>query len=62
MKKLMVAVSVFAALILASCGNSQDSNGWYSDFDSAKKMTKEYLKEFPQKKLLSQKIRKSCFL
>jgi len=50
MKKLMVAVSVFAALILASCGNSQDSNGWYSDFDSAKK------------KLLSQKIRKSCFL
>ena len=45
MKKLMVAVSVFAALILASCGNSQDSNGWYSDFESAKKSAQAKNKE-----------------
>lgn len=45
MKKLMVAVSVFAALILASCGKSQDSNGWFSDFDSAKKSAQAKNKE-----------------
>lgn len=45
MKKLMIAVSVFAALILASCGKVQDSNGWYSNLDSAKKAAQSKNKE-----------------
>ncbi len=45
MKKIMIAVSVFAALILASCRKSQDSNGWFSDFDAAKKTAQTKNKE-----------------
>lgn len=45
MKKIMIAVSVFAALILASCDKSQDSNGWFSDFEAAKKTAQTKNKE-----------------
>lgn len=38
MKKLFVAVSLMAALLLTSCGGKQDANGWYSDFNVARKV------------------------
>lgn len=37
MKKLMIAVSMVAALFLTSCGGKQDANGFYTDFEAAKK-------------------------
>ena len=37
MKKIMVAVSIMAAVLMTSCGGKQDVNGWYSDFAAAKK-------------------------
>lgn len=37
MKKLMIAACALAAMFLTSCGVKQDANGWYSDFDAAKK-------------------------
>lgn len=45
MKKIMAAVAVLSALILASCGTSQNSNGWYSDFNAAKKAAQAKNKE-----------------
>lgn len=37
MKKIMIAVSIMAAVLMTSCGGKQDVNGWYSDFAAAKK-------------------------
>lgn len=37
MKKLLIAACALAAMFLTSCGGKQDANGWYSDFDAAKK-------------------------
>lgn len=45
MKKLFIAIFAFSALILASCGKNQDSNGWYSDFEAAKKVAQAKNKE-----------------
>ncbi len=38
MKKLMIALSVFAALLLTSCGKKQNANGWFTNFEDAKKV------------------------
>lgn len=45
MKKLFIAIFAFSALILASCGKNQDSNGWYSDFEAVKKVAQAKNKE-----------------
>lgn len=38
MKKLMIFVSVISALLLVSCGKKQDKNGWFTNFNDAKKV------------------------
>lgn len=38
MKKLFAAAAVLAALLLTSCAPKADVNGWYSDFEGAKKL------------------------
>lgn len=45
MKKVFTAIFAFSALILASCGKNQDSSGWYSDFETAKKVAQAKNKE-----------------
>ena len=40
MKKITVVLAAVACILLASCGAKKDANGWYDDFEAAKKEAK----------------------
>ena len=40
MKKITVVLAAVACVLLASCGAKKDANGWYDDFEAAKKEAK----------------------
>ena len=45
MKKFIIGFIALITLFFASCGTSTDSNGWYSDFEGAKKIAQSKNKQ-----------------